>query len=154
MEAILFLTKKKGESKEGRDCVQLENIQRMAQRRYSKPVGHIGRATIGSSDRYQLRKGLMTLDIPNAFIQTEMPEVKDGEQRVTMKITGVLVDMIVQLNPNPYRGFVVCKKGQKVLCVQVMRAIYGMLVSFRKKMGGIWVQGQPIRPMYSKPDGK
>ena len=83
----------------------------------------------------------MMSDIPNAFIQTEMPEVKDGEQRVTMKITGVLVDMIVQLNPNTYGEYVVYEKGRKVLYVQVLRAIYGMLVSsllwykkFRKEL--------------------
>ena len=72
----------------------------------------------------------MTSGILNACIQTEMPEVKDGEQRVAVKTTGVLVDMIVQLNPNTCGGgLVVYEKGRKVLYVQVLRAIYGMLVS-------------------------
>jgi hypothetical protein len=38
---------------------------------------------------------VMTCDIPNAFIQALMPEVKDEDKRVMMKITGVLVDMLV-----------------------------------------------------------
>ena len=42
---------------------------------------------------------LMSADVPNAFIQTEMPEIKQGEERVMMKITGVLVDMLIQLDP-------------------------------------------------------
>ena len=44
-------------------------------------------------------RDVMCADIPNAFIQAEMPDISDGEERVTMKITGVLVDMLVQLVP-------------------------------------------------------
>jgi hypothetical protein len=69
----------------------------------------------------------MTCNIPNAFIQALMPEVKDGNERVMMKITGVLVDMLVELNPELYGPYVVYEKNRKVLYVQVMRAIYGML---------------------------
>jgi hypothetical protein len=38
-------------------------------------------------------RNMMTCDIPNAFIQALMLEVKDGDKRVMMKITGVLADM-------------------------------------------------------------
>ena len=44
-------------------------------------------------------RDVMSADVPNAFIQTEMPEIKQGEERVMMKITGVLVDMLIQLDP-------------------------------------------------------
>ena len=43
---------------------------------------------------------IMCTDIPNTFIQAEMPNISDGRERVTMKITGVLVDMLVQLSPD------------------------------------------------------
>ncbi len=72
-------------------------------------------------------RDIMTSDIPNAFIQALMPEIKDGEERVMMKITGVLVDMLVELNPQLYGPYVVFEKTRKVLYVQVLRAIYGML---------------------------
>jgi hypothetical protein len=49
---------------------------------------------------------VMTCDIPNAFFQASMPEIKTGEERV-MKITGVLVDMLVELNPELYGPYVV-----------------------------------------------
>jgi hypothetical protein len=45
---------------------------------------------------------VMTCDIPNAFIQALMPEVKAGDERVMMKITGVLVSMFVKLNHELY----------------------------------------------------
>jgi hypothetical protein len=44
-------------------------------------------------------RDVMTCDIPNAFIQALMPEGEPGGGRVMMKITGVLVDMLVKLNP-------------------------------------------------------
>jgi hypothetical protein len=69
----------------------------------------------------------MTCNIPNAFIQALMPEVKDGNERVMMKITGVLVNMLVKLNPELYGPYVVYEKNRKVLYVRVIRAIYGML---------------------------
>ena len=43
-------------------------------------------------DAYEGRD-MMSLDLPNAFIQTLMPE--DAGSRVMMKITGVLVDMLI-----------------------------------------------------------
>ena len=74
-------------------------------------------------------RDVMTCNIPNAFIQALMPEVKDGDERVMMKITGVLVDMLVELNRELYGPYVVYERNRrnKVLYVQVMRAIYGML---------------------------
>ena len=74
-------------------------------------------------------RDVMSADVPNAFIQTEMPEIKQGEERVMMKITGVLVDMLVQLDPQLYGPHIVYEKDRKVLYVQVLRAIYGMLTA-------------------------
>ena len=58
-----------------------------------------------------------------------MPETKAGEDRVVMKITGVLVDILIQLAPKLYGPAVVYKKNNKVLYVQVLHTIYGMLQS-------------------------
>ena len=69
-------------------------------------------------------RDVMSADVPNAFIQTAMPEVKEGEERVMMKITGVLVGMLVQLDPQLYGPHIVYEKGRKVLYLQVRRAIY------------------------------
>ena len=78
----------------------------------------------------------MTVDIPNAFIQTKM-ERKESEDKIIMKITGVMVDMLVQMSPEVYGPKVVYQKGKKILYVEVLRAIYGMLQSallFHKKI--------------------
>ena len=52
----------------------------------------------------------MSTDIPNAFIQAQMPR-EEGAERVVMKITGVLVDLLVQLAPEIYGPFVVLQNG-------------------------------------------
>ena len=98
-------------------------------------------------------RDVMSTDIPNAFVQTEMPTVKDGEERIIMKITGVLVDMLVQLAPEVYGPYVVFERGEKVIYVQVMRAIYGMLQSallwykkFRKDLEGHGFKFNPYDP--------
>ena len=43
------------------------------------------------------------------------------------EITGVLVDMLVQLSPEIYRPYVVFEKQRKVIYGQVLKALYGML---------------------------
>ena len=58
----------------------------------------------------------MTADVPNAYIEAPMPEVKP-----------VLVDMLVELSPDVYGPYVVFQNGPRVLYVQVWRAIYGVL---------------------------
>ena len=43
----------------------------------------------------------------DAFIQAHMPKLERGEDQVIMKITGVLVDLLVQMAPETYGAYVV-----------------------------------------------
>ena len=72
-------------------------------------------------------RDIMTCDVPNAFIQAEIPTPEKGEDRIIMKITGVLADLMVEIAPDVYGGHIVYEKGTKVIYVQVLRALYGML---------------------------
>ena len=74
-------------------------------------------------------RDIMTTDLPNAFIQAKMPDTDSSNERVIMKITGVLVEMLTQLAPEIYGPVVVFEKNCKVIYIQVLRAIYGMLQS-------------------------
>jgi len=56
-------------------------------------------------------------------IQANMPKIKQGEDSVMMKITGVLLDMLVQSAPEVYGPCVVFENGKKTLYVEVLRAI-------------------------------
>ena len=69
-----------------------------------------------------------TCDIPNVFVQTHMEEKdKDGNQTI-MKIRGVCMDILCEINPI-FRDYMVTKGNQKVLYVHITKAIYRMLVS-------------------------
>ncbi len=75
------------------------------------------------------KRDVMTADVPNAFIQAQMPNLDDANERVYMKITGVLVDLIIEMAPEVYKPFVTFEGTKKVIYVQVLRALYGMLVA-------------------------
>jgi len=95
-------------------------------------------------------RDVMCADLPNAFIQAEMPPPKEGEERIIMKITGVLVDMLVQLSPETYGKSIVYEKNRKVVYVQVLRAIYGMLQSallwYKQLRGNLEKKGFAFNP--------
>ena len=64
------------------------------------------------------------VDVPNFCVQT--PNQGD---RVTMKISGELARLLVQVCPELYSQYLTEENGIPVLCVQVDRAIHGMLHS-------------------------
>jgi hypothetical protein len=59
---------------------------------------------------------------------SKLADMPEGKERVIMKITGVLVDMLVQIAPETYGPYVVFENGKKVLYVQVLKALYAALV--------------------------
>ena len=74
------------------------------------------------------KRDVATWDIPNAFIQTAVDKLdKDGD-RIIMKIRGAMLDMLLDIDDD-YKDYVVYERGQKVLYVHILRAIYGMLMS-------------------------
>ena len=74
-------------------------------------------------------RDIMTSDIPNAFIQSFMPEVKPGEDRCIMKAVGLVVDLLVEKAPTVYGPKVVFENGKKVLYLQLWRPLYGHLLA-------------------------
>ena len=74
------------------------------------------------------RRHVATADIPNAFIQTTVEDVDDEGNKTIMKIRGVLVDILCDIDP-VYRDYVVYEGSQKILYVHIKKAIYGMLMS-------------------------
>ena len=62
------------------------------------------------------------IDTPNAFIQTRV----DNENKMaSIKIRGVIVNLLLKIYPELYGHFVATdKKGEKGIIVQCMNAIY------------------------------
>ena len=67
-----------------------------------------------------------------------------------MKITGVLVDLLVDIAPEVYGPYIVFENGRKVIYVQVLRALYGMLTAtllwYQKFRGDLEKEGFEFNP--------
>jgi hypothetical protein len=67
------------------------------------------------------------VDIPNAFVQTRVENEKD---MAFIKIRGILVDILVEIDPYVYKSYVSKdNKGSKQLMVQCQNALHGTMVA-------------------------
>ena len=57
-----------------------------------------------------------------------MPHKEKGD-RMIMKMTGALVDMLLKLDPDKFKGYTVCEKWWEVIYMVVLREIYGIFVA-------------------------
>ena len=145
-DAMMLLSEKNDGEVKGR-CVYKGDGTRewLSREDTSSPTASLEAiATTCVIDAYEGRD-MMSLDIPNAFIQTPM----DANSRVMMKITGLLVDMMIRLDPS-YRNYVVMENGKRVIYVRVLRAIYGMLEAsmlwYKKLRGDLEAEGFEFNP--------
>ena len=130
MEALMFIAEKRDLSKKGRMVYNGKPTRSWIGKEDSaSPTAALESVMLTCVIDAHEGRDVMCNDVPNAFIQTSLPQPKSGEARVTMKITGVLVDMLVQLNPEVYGKYVVFENGRKIVYVVVLKAIYGMLIA-------------------------
>eukprot|EP00957_Ditylum_brightwellii_P074686 5676938-Ditylum_brightwellii.AAC.1 len=69
---------------------------------------------------------VITMHTLNTFVQTNILE---QEQKIIVKTRGLLVDILLELCLGVYDNFVVMEGNQNVLYVQMLKTLYGMLVS-------------------------
>ena len=128
-EGLLFLTEKKDGSVKGRLAYNGKKTREWISREdKSSPTAHAESILLTCAIDAKEHRDVMSLDIPNAFIQAELKR-KKGEERVVMKVRGRIVDWLVALDPAQYEKKVVYENGVKVLYLEILRAIYGMLVA-------------------------
>jgi len=130
MEALMFLMEKRDGRIKGHMVYNGKPTRNwILQEDSSSPTAAFESVMLMAVIEAHKHRDVMCADLPNAFIQAEIPKAQKGEEQIIMKITGVLVDMLVQLAPEVYGQAIVFEKHRKVLYVQVLRAIYGMLQS-------------------------
>ena len=130
MSAIMLLTEKRDKTVKGRLVYNGKPTRAWYEREdaASPTVASESIFILAAIDAAEERDTL-SADVPNAFIQAKMPKVKKGQDRVIMKITGVLVDLLVKLAPELYKDKVVIENGKRVLYVIVIQALYGMILA-------------------------
>jgi hypothetical protein len=164
VEALMFLTEKRDGTIKGRMVYNGKPTREwMTKEDTASPTVTTESIMLTTVIDAKEGRDVMTSDVPNAFIQTNLPEPKAGEERIIMKITGVLVELLCELAPETYGKYVVYEKGVRVLYVQVLKALYGMLVAallwyrkFKADLEGTGFEFNPYDPCVANKmvDGK
>ena len=125
LESLIFLTQKRDGSAKARACVD-GRPQRlwMDKDEAASPTVLLESVMLTSVIDAKEEREVAVVDIPNAFVQTEM----EGD-RVVMKMRGKLAELLVKVSPEVYRNYVTVERGQTVLYVELQKALYGMLKS-------------------------
>ena len=69
-------------------------------------------------------RNVAVFDVTGDYLQTDMPSYK----QILLCIIYKFVDIMCGVNPD-YKTYVKYDNGKKVLCVKVLRAIYGCIES-------------------------
>ena len=154
VDALMFLGEKRDKTVKGRMVYNGKPTREWLSREEStSPTAALESILLTAIVDAKEGRDVMTADIPNAFIQTKLPNVEKRNERVIMKITGVLVDLLVNIAPEVYGPYVVTDKHRRVLYVQVLRGLYGMLVAalmwytdFKKDLEGKDYKFNPYDP--------
>jgi hypothetical protein len=64
---------------------------------------------------------VMTVDIPGAFMQSDMDEL------VHVKLEGLMAELLARVDPGKYQWFIEIENGRLVLYVELAKVLYGTL---------------------------
>ena len=63
-------------------------------------------------------QNVAVLDVPGAFMQAEIDEL------VHVQFTGAMVNMLLQIDHEMYKDYVVMERGEWVMYVELLKALY------------------------------
>ena len=133
LESLIFLAEKRDGRIKGRACADGRKQRLWIDKDdAASPTVLLESVLLTATIDAKENREVAIVDIPNAFVQTEM----EGE-KVIMKVRGKLAEMLVKIAPKLYRPFITIENGKSVLYLELMKALYGMLKSallFYKKL--------------------
>jgi hypothetical protein len=149
LESHLFLKQKRDDTIKGR-MVAGGNKQRgtIDKEDASSPTAALESVLLTATIDAAEGRDVAVIDIPNAFVQTR---IEDEADKVVMRLRGALADLMVKTAPEIYRKYVtVNKKGETVLYVRALNAIYGImkaaLLFYKKFIGDLMSIGFELNP--------
>jgi hypothetical protein len=113
MESLIFLTKKRDKTVKARVCAN-GRTQRayISREEASSPTTSSGAIIATGVIDAKQKRDVMTLDIPNALVQTKI--ALDGD-KIIMKIRGQPVNILLELCPGVYDDYVIDEGKQKIM---------------------------------------
>ena len=70
-------------------------------------------------------RSVAVLDVPGAFMQAEIDEL------VHVRFTGAMVTLLLEIDHEMYKDYVVVEKGEQVMYMELLKALYGTLRAAR-----------------------
>jgi hypothetical protein len=127
LESLIFLVEKKDKTIKGRTCANGSTQQEYVNREdATSPTAVTESILLTATIDAEEGRDVMTVDIPNAFVQTKLD---NNQEKVIMKIWGILVDMLIEINPEMYGSYIVYEGNNRVIYVRMLRVLYGMIQS-------------------------
>jgi hypothetical protein len=126
LEAVNLIKEKRSGIIKGRTCANGSKQKRYLKRGETISSPTVSTEALMGTLAIDIKEGrdVAIFDVPGAYLQAEMPK----EKKVLMKLRGQFVDIMCEVNPE-YIPFVVEEKGEKILYLKVLQAIYGCIES-------------------------
>ena len=125
MESLIFLVEKCDGTVKARTCAN-GSTQRAYMDRdgAASPTAMTESILITATIDAKQNRNVMTADIPNTFVQTDVDEKNHVKgEHIIMKIRGPLVDMLLEIAPEVYNDYWTYEGKTKVLYVKMLKAI-------------------------------
>ena len=146
LDSLIFIKEKENGDLKGRACADGRKQRgKIDETETTSPTVSLESVLLTAVIEAKEGRDVAVLDIPNAFVQTDM----EGEQ-VLMKMKGDLAELMVTTAPQLYRKYLITEKGQPVLYVKLLKALYGCLKSallfYKKLVKDLINEGFEINP--------
>ena len=127
MESLTFVGENRDGTLKARACAN-GSTQRsyIAKEEAAYPTVSVDLVLITGILDAKQKRDVMTLDMPNAFVQTDVP---NDNNHAIMKLRGRLVDIILEIDYNKHSPFVHETQKGKIIYMRVKKALYGMLLA-------------------------
>ena len=146
LSSLIFLTEKRSGEVKAQACANGSvQHQHVAKEEAAAPTVTSEAIFVQSTIYAHENRDVATCDIPRAFLQADKPDL------VLMRLDGILTELMVKIAPQIYPKFITINaKGKPVLCVQLEKAVYGMMKSahlfYRKLVADLTSLGFKINP--------
>jgi hypothetical protein len=121
---LMFMSKKRCGKIKARGCADGRKQREMTTKEEaSPPTVAIGSVMISATIDAMEERDVATVDILGAFIQADIDEV------VHLRFEGELAEMLIRMDSKLYWTYVRDENGKSVLYVELLKALYGMLIA-------------------------
>ena len=119
---LMFLKKKRCGKIKGRGCADGRKQRAYITKEESNSPTISTKAVFLTAvvDAWEHRK-VAVVDVPGAFMQVDMDEL------VHVRFSGEMVDKLLEIDHELYSGYVTIERGEKVMYVELLKALYGTL---------------------------